>query len=59
MNPELFFHDEDDWQVLLSFLPPNWKEKARELGALVLRSLNNCTNIASTYGGNHETVATN
>ena len=35
MNPEQFFHDEDDWQVLLSFLPPNWKEKARELGALV------------------------
>ncbi len=26
---------------------------------LVLRPLNNCTNIASTYGGNHETVATN
>ena len=27
--------NEDDWQVLTSFLPGGWKEKAKELGALL------------------------
>ena len=27
--------NEDDWQVLTSFLPEGWKEKAKELGALL------------------------
>lgn len=27
--------NEDDWQVLTSFLPDGWKEKAKELGALL------------------------
>lgn len=29
-----FFKKEDDWQVLTTFLPAGWKEKAKELKAL-------------------------
>ena len=34
MDATNFLYDEDDWRVLLSFLPSGWEGKAKELGAL-------------------------
>ena len=35
--------DDDDWETLISFLPEDWREKGKELGAFKrdLRSFNN------------------
>lgn len=34
MEPMVFPEQGEDWQFLLTFLPPGWQEKARELGAV-------------------------
>ncbi len=35
MNDKKYFDQEQDWDFLLTFLPQGWKEKAKELGALL------------------------
>ena len=34
MERMVFPEQGEDWQFLLTFLPPGWREKARELGAI-------------------------
>jgi len=34
MERMVFPEQGEDWQFLLTFLPPGWREKARELGAM-------------------------
>jgi len=34
MESMVFPEQKEDWQFLLNFLPPGWREKARELGAI-------------------------
>jgi len=34
MENTRWLEQEDDWQVVLSFLPVGWRPKAKELGAL-------------------------
>ncbi len=35
MKKGKWLDQEDDWQVLVTFLPPGWQGKAKELGALI------------------------
>ena len=35
MKKLTWLDQEDDWQVLMTFLPPGWQTKAKELGALL------------------------
>lgn len=34
MEPDLALKGLDDWEMVRQFLPPSWKDAARELGAL-------------------------
>lgn len=49
MKKLTWLDQEDDWQVLRTFLPPGWQEKAKELGALLrCRVFENAENLLRT-----------
>ena len=49
MKKLTWLDQEDDWQVLITFLPPGWQTKARELGALLrCRVFENAENLLRT-----------
>jgi len=49
MKKLTWLDQEDDWQVLMMFLPPGWQTKAKELGALLrCRVFENAENLLRT-----------
>ena len=49
MKKLAWLDQEDDWQVLMTFLPPGWQTKAKELGALLrCRVFENAENLLRT-----------
>ena len=49
MKKLTWLDQEDDWQVLMTFLPPGWQTKAKELGALLrCRVFENAENLLRT-----------
>ena len=49
MKKLTWLDQEDDWQVLMTFLPPGWQAKAKELGALLrCRVFENAENLLRT-----------